>query len=207
MDLADTQLTGIFSSQNAAIKSMNTKFESTLIGYAEQFENELKRLAEEMKARRAEIVAQIDQKFSIADIHREFSNLEKLAGIESLLATLTTQVSDAKMQQIIDATRQGIESVKSVLSDMNTELQANAQATASSEQLERGLAPLQRLADIEATLRVVSNNSEQDRTLKALLQTQRELNNLRATLENAVREMRTQSPMSPAQPRAWWPFR
>jgi hypothetical protein len=207
MDITDSHLEEIFKSQDDAIKQMNTRFEGTLLNYAEQFEKALNSLAEEMKSRRAEIVAQIEEKFSIANIHNEFSQLEKISDIESQLTVLSEQVSDAKMQQIIAATRQSTESVKAALSTISEEIQANAHSGISSDQLEHGLAPLQKLSTIEETLKEVSSKVSPAKTEQALQQTQQELASLRASLENAVNVMKSSTTTQSVPNRTWWPFR
>lgn len=205
-DIAEDRLQAFFNKQNESLGKMNLQFEQTLINRAELYQQELSRLTEEMRSRRAEIVEEINQKFSITEIRNEFAQLEKLSDIDSQLATLNTQVSDAKIQHIIDTTREDAESIRSALSALRTEIQSNAHTYISTEQLENGLAPLQKLSDIDEALKVINTNMAQDKTEHTLQQTQRELSDLRRSLDQAIKEIKA-SPIQQEQNRSWWPFR
>jgi hypothetical protein len=206
IETSDGQLEDIFKLQNAAIAKLNQEFEASLLGYSEQFETELKRLSEEIKKRRAEIVAQIDEKFSIAEIRKEFSQLEKLSSIESLLTTINSKVSDTKIQQIIDSARHEIANVTTVLAKMESEMQTNAQASVTTERMQKELAPLQKLNSIEDVLKTVSKNTTSENTERALSKAQQELANLHSSLDAAIKEIRENTNTILQQQKPRWGF-
>ena len=68
-----------------------------------------------MLERRREIVAAIEEKFSLDQIQQEFSQLSKLKKIEELLTSINTKSSREEVDQTIETTRREVESIRKLL--------------------------------------------------------------------------------------------
>lgn len=118
IDISDGRLKDIFDLQDEAIRQLNKKFEEGLAGYAEKFENVLEQMGKELQTRRAEIVAAIEEKFSLEQIQQEFAQLHKLDHIEKLLGSIDTKASREEVEKSLQATRDEVKSIRKTLDSL-----------------------------------------------------------------------------------------
>lgn len=115
MEVSDGHLENIFKMQSEAIVKLGRTYEESFATYAEKFQNILDGLEKEMLERRREIVAAIEEKFSLDQIQQEFSQLSKLKKIEELLTSINTKSSREEVDQTIETTRREVESIRKLL--------------------------------------------------------------------------------------------
>lgn len=115
MEVSDGHLENIFKMQSEAIVKLGRTYEESFATYAEKFQNILDGLEKEMLERRREIVTAIEEKFSLDQIQKEFSQLSKLKKIEELLASINTKSSRAEVDETLDTTRREVESIRKLL--------------------------------------------------------------------------------------------
>ena len=115
MEVSDGHLENIFKMQSESIVKLGRTYEESFATYAEKFQNILDGLEKEMLERRREIVAAIEEKFSLDQIQREFSQLSKLKKIEELLTSINTKSSREEVDKTIEATRREVESIRKLL--------------------------------------------------------------------------------------------
>lgn len=117
METSDGHLKNIFDLQSDAIKKLGRTYEESFASYAEKFQNVLVGLEREMFERRREIVAAIEEKFSLEQIQREFSQLGKLNEIETLLSAIKANSSRTEVIKAIEDTRREVVSSMQKLKD------------------------------------------------------------------------------------------
>lgn len=115
MEVSDGHLENIFKMQSEAIVKLGRYYEESFASYAEKFQNILDGLEKEMLERRREIMAAIEEKFSIDQIQQEFSQLGKLKKIEELLTSINTKSSREEVDKAIETTRREVESIRKLL--------------------------------------------------------------------------------------------
>lgn len=115
MEVSDGHLENIFKMQSEAIVKLGRTYEQSFATYAEKFQNILDGLEKEMLERRREIVAAIEEKFSLDQIQQEFSQLSKLKKIEELLASINTKSSREEVDKTLETTRHEVESIRKLL--------------------------------------------------------------------------------------------
>lgn len=115
MEVSDGHLENIFKMQSEAIVKLGRTYEQSFATYAEKFQNILDGLEKEMLERRREIVAAIEEKFSLDQIQQEFSQLSKLKKIEELLASINTKSSREEVDKNLETTRHEVESIRKLL--------------------------------------------------------------------------------------------
>lgn len=115
MEVSDGHLENIFTMQSEAIVKLGRTYEQSFATYAEKFQNILDGLEKEMLERRREIVAAIEEKFSLDQIQQEFSQLGKLKKIEELLASINTKSSREEVDKTLETTRREVESIRKLL--------------------------------------------------------------------------------------------
>ncbi|WP_251234555.1 hypothetical protein [Bacteroides nordii] len=115
MEVSDGHLENIFKMQSEAIVKLGRTYEESFATYAEKFQNILDGLEKEILERRREIVAAIEEKFSLDQIQQEFSQLSKLKKIEELLTSINTKSSREEVDQTIETTRREVESIRKLL--------------------------------------------------------------------------------------------
>lgn len=118
IEISDGRLEDIFKLQNEAIRKLNKHFEESLAGYAERFDNVLDQLGKEMQIRRSEIVMALEEKFSLDQIHKEFSQLSKLKKIEELLGSIDTKSSREEVDSTLKQTRKEVEAIRKTLDNI-----------------------------------------------------------------------------------------
>lgn len=115
MEVSDGHLENIFKMQSESIAKLGRTYEESFASYAEKFQNILDGLEKEMLERRREIVAAIEEKFSLDQIQQEFSQLSKLKKIEELLTSINTKSSREEVDKTIETTRREVESIRKLL--------------------------------------------------------------------------------------------
>lgn len=115
MEVSDGHLENIFTMQSEAIVKLGRTYEQSFATYAEKFQNILDGLEKEMLERRREIVAAIEEKFSLDQIQQEFSQLGKLKKIEELLVSINTKSSREEVDKTLETTRREVESIRKLL--------------------------------------------------------------------------------------------
>lgn len=115
MEVSDGHLENIFKMQSEAIAKLGRTYEESFASYAERFQSILDNLEKEMLERRREIVTIMEEKFSIEQIQREFSQLNKLKGIEELLSSINAKSSSEEIERSIETTRHEVESIRKLL--------------------------------------------------------------------------------------------
>ncbi len=115
MEVSDGHLENIFKMQSDSIEKLGRTYEESFASYAEKFQNILSGLENEMLERRREIVAAIEDKFSLDQIQQEFSHLSKLKQIEDLLTAINAKSSRQEVDKTIESTRQEVESIRKLL--------------------------------------------------------------------------------------------
>lgn len=115
MEVSDGHLENIFKMQSESIVKLGRTYEESFASYADKFQNILDGLEKEMLERRREIVAAIEEKFSLDQIQQEFSQLSKLKKIEELLTSINTNSSREEVDKTIETTRREVESIRKLL--------------------------------------------------------------------------------------------
>lgn len=115
MEVSDGHLENIFKMQSESIVKLGRTYEESFASYAEKFQNILDGLGKEMLERRREIMAAIEEKFSLDQIQQEFSQLSKLKKIEELLTSINTKSSREEVDKTIETTRREVESIRKLL--------------------------------------------------------------------------------------------
>lgn len=115
METSDGHLENIFKMQAESIVKLGRTYEESIASYAEKFQNILDGLEKEMLERRREIVAAIEEKFSLDQIQQEFSQLAKLKQIEELLTSINTKSSREEVDKTLEPTRREVESIRRLL--------------------------------------------------------------------------------------------
>lgn len=115
MEVSDGHLKDIFQMQSDSIVKLGRIYEDSLASYPEKFKNILDGLEKEMLERRRDIVAAIEEKFSIDQIQQEFSQLSKLKKIEELLTSININSTREDVNKILGSTRHEVESIRKLL--------------------------------------------------------------------------------------------
>lgn len=115
MQVSDGHLENIFKMQGDAIRKLGKAYEENLATYVQKFEDVLEGLGKELQERRREIVAAIEEKFSLEQIQQEFSQLSKLKKIEELLTSINTKSSREDVDRILETTRSEVQQIRKLL--------------------------------------------------------------------------------------------
>ena len=132
MEVSDGHLENIFKMQSEAIVKLGRTYEESFATYAEKFQNILDGLEKEMLGRRREIVAAIEEKFSLDQIQQEFSQLSKLKKIEELLTSINTKSSREEVDKTIETTRREVESIRKLLDKAIEDAKKKPETTTTS---------------------------------------------------------------------------
>ncbi len=132
MEVSDGHLENIFKLQSESIVKLGRTYEESFASYAEKFQNILDGLEKEMLERRREIMAAIEEKFSIDQIQQEFSQLSKLKKIEELLTSINTKSSREEVDKTIETTRREVESIRKLLYKAIEDAQKKTETTTST---------------------------------------------------------------------------
>lgn len=129
MEVSDGHLENIFKMQSESIVKLGRTYEESFASYAEKFQNILDGLEKEMLERRREIVAAIEEKFSLDQIKHEFSQLGKLKKIEELLSSINTNNSREEVDKTLETTRREVESIRKLLDKAIEEAKKKPEST------------------------------------------------------------------------------
>lgn len=132
MEVSDGHLENIFKMQSESIVKLGRTYEESFAYYAEKFQNILDGLEKEMLERRREIVAAIEEKFSLDQIQQEFSQLSKLKKIEELLTSINTKSSREEVDKTIETTRREVESIRKLLDKAIEDAKKKPESTTTS---------------------------------------------------------------------------
>lgn len=132
MEVSDGHLENIFKMQSESIVKLGRTYEESFASYAEKFQNILDGLEKEMLERRREIVAAIEEKFSLDQIQQEFSQLSKLKKIEELLTSINTKSSREEVDKTIETTRCEVESIRKLLDKAIEDAKKKPETTTTS---------------------------------------------------------------------------
>lgn len=91
---ADGKLEDLFKSQTKIIDEMNTRYSKALENHIEGFEKMMAEQTSDMQKRYDEFTNAIEERLSIENVQKEFSNLSKLAAIDVKLQELSSYLSD-----------------------------------------------------------------------------------------------------------------
>ena len=80
-EVADGKLSDIFEEQTKVINELSKHYKDAIADHIDSFEEMLKKQAEELKKRHDAFLREMDEKLSIEEIHKDFSNLRKLNDI------------------------------------------------------------------------------------------------------------------------------
>ena len=125
IELADGKLGDLFDEQTNAIKDLNNRYKQAIVNHIEGFEQMLQTQTEELGKRHKIFKEAIEERLSIEDVRKEFTNLGKLKDINEQLEELKD--IEQKLEDISEAMLEGQEikdSVKQVLKPVNDELLA-----------------------------------------------------------------------------------
>ena len=91
---ADGKLEDLFKSQTKIIDEMNTRYSKALENHIEGFEKMMAEQTSDMQKRYGEFTNAIEERLSIENVQKEFSNLSKLAVIDVKLQELSSHLYD-----------------------------------------------------------------------------------------------------------------
>lgn len=105
LEMADGKLEDLFTQQSKVISEMNHRYKEAIESHIEGFEEMLKLQKEELEKRHKEFIQAIEEKLTIEEVHKDFSNLRKLTDIFEQLKRLTQdpvkgEALDKKLQRI-----------------------------------------------------------------------------------------------------------
>ena len=110
LGIADGKLEDLFTKQTEVIDGMGGRYAQALEKHMTEFENLFNESQNEIVARKTAFMEAIEAKFSIEEVHDDFSNLRKLNNIEQQLVQMISNPID-------------IESVKTEIRKMKIELE------------------------------------------------------------------------------------
>jgi archaellum component FlaC len=96
VDISSEELAGIFRSHDAAIEKISTSFNDRLAQQADEFVTILNSVTSGLRAARTELIELFNQKFDVAEIRHEFSQLELLPDIKEGMVRTKDEASQAK---------------------------------------------------------------------------------------------------------------
>ena len=132
METSDGKLENIFKLQAQSISKLGKAYEESFAAHAERFEKLLDDLEKEILQRRKEIIAAIEEKFSLDQIQNEFSQLSKLKKIEEILSSIDSKSSRQQVDKAIDSTRREVAAIHSLLDEALQEAKKKQNETTTS---------------------------------------------------------------------------
>ena len=127
IETADGRLSDLFDEQTNAINDLNNRYKQAILNHIEGFEQMLQTQTEELGKRHKIFKEAIEERLSIEDVRKEFTNLGKLKDINEQLEELKDieqkleNISGAmlEIQEIKDSVKQVKEELLAIRSDMN----------------------------------------------------------------------------------------
>ncbi|MBQ7041283.1 MAG: hypothetical protein IJN66_01045 [Muribaculaceae bacterium] len=120
LGVADGKLEDLFTRQTEVIDSMSNRYASALDKHLREFENILEENQREIISRRDRFLTAIEDKLSIEEVHKDFSNLKKLNEIERKLSELASvSVSADKLHSDVKALQTELAKINESLNALN----------------------------------------------------------------------------------------
>ena len=194
LDMADGRLEDMFKIQLDNIQKLNDIFERSLGSYSSNFELILESLTEQIKQRRAELLAAFEERFSLENIQQEFSYLSRLQRIEELLEAIPGEIRETQVQDLIADASTGITELKESVKTINDNISREAALHHSlSAPFSQNLQNLSRLKHIEDILNDLSNDNSNAELKKALEHTMSEVSEIKSTIAEFAKMAKQQS--------------
>lgn len=122
LGIADEKLEDLFKKQTEVIDSMSNRYASALEKHLKEFEAILDENEKEIISRRDKFMSAIEDKLSIEEVHKDFSNLKKLNEIEKKLSELASVSVDAEqLHKEVKLLHTELENIKKSLDDLGKE--------------------------------------------------------------------------------------
>ena len=122
LGIADGKLEDLFKKQTEVIDSMSNRYASALEKHLKEFEAILDENEKEIISRRDKFMSAIEDKLSIEEVHKDFSNLKKLNEIEKKLSELASVSVDAEqLHKEVKLLHTELENIKKSLDDLGKE--------------------------------------------------------------------------------------
>ena len=122
LGVADGKLEDLFKRQTEVIDSMSVRYASALEKHLKEFEAILDENEKEIISRRDKFMSAIEDKLSIEEVHRDFSNLKKLNEIEKKLSELASASVDAEqLHKEVKLLQTELENIKKSLDNLGKE--------------------------------------------------------------------------------------
>ncbi len=118
---SDGKLEDLFKAQTEVIDDMNSRYRQAIEKHIEGFEKMMSEQTVDMQKRYGEFTKAIEERLSIEDIRKEFSNLSKLAAIDTKLQELSNEsLTSQKLHGEIESLRRELSGIKDVLEKKGT---------------------------------------------------------------------------------------
>ena len=113
LGLADGKLEVLYTRQTAAIGSMTKNYEDAIKEHIAGFDRIIEDSTKEFEKRHKDFLAALDEKFNIAEVHDDFSNLKRLNDISQQLNKLKDLESEfSKYQSTLNEVKGILEDLK-----------------------------------------------------------------------------------------------
>lgn len=94
LGLANGRLKELYTRQIAAIDKMNERYSAALEGHIQGFEELIKKQTEQIQQQHQDFIKTLQEKFSVAQVREEFTNLRKLNEIDQRLKDISSKVAE-----------------------------------------------------------------------------------------------------------------
>lgn len=84
LEVADGKLEDLFREQTNAIENLNKRYRAAISDHAEEFEQLIEKLKEDIRIRHDEFLKLIEENLNVEMIHKDFSNLSKLEQLSTI---------------------------------------------------------------------------------------------------------------------------
>lgn len=113
LQLADGKLEELYTRQTDAIGHMTKNYEDAIKAHIQGFDTIIKESTEDFIKRHEDFVKALDEKFNIAEVHEDFSNLKRLNDINSQLSKLKDlEAAFTKYQTSLNEVKEILEDIK-----------------------------------------------------------------------------------------------
>lgn len=115
IELSDGKIRRMLKGQAESIEKLGTGYIDNFTAYAERFQNTLKDIEKEMHTRSREILSTLESKFSIDQIQEDFSHLDRLKSIETMLITISSNSYRGDTDKVLETTREEVRQIREIL--------------------------------------------------------------------------------------------
>lgn len=113
---SDGKMNDLFKEQTELIGKMTTRYREAIERHIESFDKMMVEQTTQMQKRNEMFMKAIDERLSIEDVRKEFSNLAKLSTIDNKLQELATEsLTSQKLHSEIESVRRELSGIKDVL--------------------------------------------------------------------------------------------